>query len=312
MSSSLLQEVSNGVAEAVAKGSASTVMVAARDRYPCSGIIYDGDLILSADHVVERDSDIRIGLPAGESVRASVVGRDVSSDLALLRLEDGSVQRAETSADVEVGRIVLALGRPNDGGIQASLGVVSALGGPWQGGALDRFIMTDATGYPGFSGGPLVDVDGRLIGMNTYGSVLGQALTIPIDIAWTTAKKLLEHGTVKRGYLGIRSQAVDLPETVQDSLGRRQVEGLLVVGVEDGSPAALASLMVGDILAGFGGVPITDHRELLGRLKGDIVGTAVEIEIIRGGRREIETITVGEIPADSPRSRGSRRRARRR
>jgi len=144
---------------------------------------------------------------------------------------------------------VLALGRPTGEGIQASLGVVSAVSGPVHtrhGGLLEGHIRTDAIPYPGFSGGPLVDGSGQVLGMNTSGLTRGSSIAIPMKLGLKVAEALVKHGSVRRGYLGVRSQPVEIPENQQNGLGRQQNSGLLLVGVESDSPAGEAGLMVGD------------------------------------------------------------------
>jgi S1-C subfamily serine protease len=166
------------------------------------------------------------------------------------------------------------------------MGIVGAVGGPLSEGrsALERFIRTDAIPYPGFSGGPLVDVEGCIVGMNTSGVIPGVSLAIPAATAWSTARALQQYGRIRRGYLGVRSQAVELPASQQASLGRSQATGLLMVGIERGQPADSAGMMVGDILVGLEGRPIPDHDSLLEQLAGDVAGRVVEAEILRGGR----------------------------
>src|SRR5690554_905698 len=168
-----LAALSEAMADAVELGGAATVLVDARRRFPASGIVYASDLILTADHVVQRDDDIRVGLPDGSRVAAQLVGRDPGSDLALLRVEGGGLSPAQAADHAaRIGQLVLALGRPSDEGVQASLGVISARGGPvrtGRGGLLESYIRTDAIPYPGFSGGPLINVAGQVLGLNTSG-----------------------------------------------------------------------------------------------------------------------------------------------
>ena len=159
--SNTLTDFSNGLTAAVEKAGAGTVLVDARKRYPASGIAYAEDLVLTADHVVTRD-EIKVLLPDGRSLGATVAGRDPGSDLALLRLAEKALTPAKTSGDVKVGQLVLALGRPNSAGMQASWGIVTAISGPartHRGGLLDEYIQTETTPYPGFSGGPLVNTE---------------------------------------------------------------------------------------------------------------------------------------------------------
>ena len=293
-----LTAISDAMAEAVARAGSATVLVSARRRFPASGIIYAPDLILTADHVVERDDDINVSLPDGSDVSATLAGRDPGTDLALLRLSRASANTAQIApAEARVGQLVLAVGRPSAEGIQASLGVISAIGGPMRtgrGGLLERYLATDAIPYPGFSGGPLVDAAGQVVGVNTSGLARGTSLAIPASLAWQTAADLAKNGRVRRGYLGIRSQPVELPASAQKTLGRQQATGLLLVGIEDNSPASAGGLMIGDILVGLSGQTVSDPDELLSKLSGSQVGSPILVEILRGGQLTNVTVTVGE------------------
>lgn len=293
-----LTALSDAMTEAVAKAGAATVLVNARRRFPASGIAFTPDLILTADHVVERDEDISIMLPDGSQVKATIAGRDPGNDLALLRLDRPVALSAEpASQDPRVGQIALSLGRPTQEGIQASLGIVSAIGGPvrtGRGGLLDRYLRTDAIPYPGFSGGPLVDTAGRVIGVNTSGLTRGASLAIPINLAWQTAETLARHGRVRRGFLGVRSQPVSIPTSQQKALGRDQSSGLLLVGVEEKSPADVGGLLVGDIIVAIAGQSVTDADQLLSSLAGDVVGKPTAVDVLRGGQPVTITVTIGE------------------
>jgi S1-C subfamily serine protease len=284
--------------QAVAKAGEATVMVDARKRLPASGILIEKDLILTASHVVERETGLKILFGDGNRAEADLVGRDRAIDLAVLRLSQPASAAAEPAPDeARVGQIVLALGRPSENGIEASLGVVSAVGGPahmHHGGLLERYLRTDTIPYPGFSGGPLVDASGRILGLNTSGLTHHAALTIPAAIAWQHAQTLAQHGRLKRGFLGVRSQPVELPENANQVLGREQATGLLLVGVDRDSPAAGGGMMVGDILVGIAGTPVSDPDELMGSLTAELVGQPAEIEVLRGGQRTVLTVTVGE------------------
>lgn len=294
----ILTALSDAMADAVQKAGAATVLVDGRRRFPASGIAYAPDLILTADHVLEREEEIRVVLPDGTRLDASVAGRDPGSDLALLRLSSAVASVGEPAPqEARLGQLVLALGRPTPDGIQASLGVVSAVGGPvrfGRGGLLERYIRTDAIPYPGFSGGPLIDSSGRVLGINTSGLARGASLAIPVAQAWKTAEILAKHGSFRRGYLGVRSQPVEIPVSQQAVLGRSQETGLLLVAVERGSPAEKGGLMVGDILIGLAGQPVGDPDELLAHLSGEVVGRPTPVEILRGGQRQVITVTIGD------------------
>ncbi len=294
----VLVEFSNAMVAATEKAGASTVLVNGRRRMPASGCAYAADLVLTADHVIEQEDGLTVTLPDGSVLSAKVAGRDPGSDLALLRLERPGAKPAEISPEVKIGQLVLALGRPSTGGIEASLGVVSAVGGPVRtpSGMLERYIRTDTTPYPGFSGGPLVDAEGRVAGLNTSGFGYGAALTIPASMAWKVAEQLAKHGTVQHGYLGIRSQPVEISETAQKALKRTQAAGLVIVGVENGSPAEAGGMIVGDILVGIENKPVEDHDELFAHLSGEVVGKFIQVEILRGGKPETLKLKVGARP----------------
>lgn len=298
MTQNVLVELSDALVDAAEKAGRATVLVNARRRMPASGIAYAADLILTADHIVEREEDIKVMLADGTELAAKVAGRDPGSDLAVLKLERAAATVAEvTKSPARLGQIALVLGRPSGNGIEASLGTVSAIGGPirtGRGGMLERYIRTDSISYPGFSGGPLVAADGSVLGINTSGLANGAAITIPADIAWKVAETLIKHGRVKRGYLGIRSQTVEISEAFQKALQREQGTGLLVVGVENDSPASKGGFIVGDILVAVAEKPILHHDELFTRLAGDVVGKSTPIEILRGGQLQTLNVAVGE------------------
>jgi S1-C subfamily serine protease len=292
-----LTDFSNGLTSAVEKGGASTILVDARKRYPASGIAYADDLVLTADHVVTREDGIKVLLPDGKSLAATIAGRDPGSDLAVLRLAEKALTAAKTSDDVKVGQLVLALGRPNSEGMQASWGIVTSISGPtrtFRGGMLDEYIRTETTPYPGFSGGPLVNTEGEVLGLNTSGLTRGSSLTIPNKVAWRVAEALATHGSVKRGYLGVRTQPVEIPEAARQALKREQEHGLLVLWLEEGGPAEKSGVLVGDILVAISGQPVGDPDDLFSALNTETVGKAIAVEVLRGGRPETVSVTVGE------------------
>ncbi len=295
---STLTAFSDSLAQAVAKAGGSTVMVNGRRRLPASGIVYAPDLVLTADHVVERDEDISVMLADGTTVNATIAGRDPGNDLVLLRLEKMTSTPAEkANGEAKVGQVVIALGRPSLEGIEASLGIISAVGGPvrtGRGGLLERYLRTDAIPFPGFSGGPLIDTEGRVVGLNTSGLAHGAAITIPAYLAWSDAENLAKFGYIKRGYMGIRSQQVELSPEVQKALSRDQEAGLLLVSVENGSPAEAGGLIVGDILVAIEKHAVIDHDELMVHLTGETVGKPLSIQVLRGGQPKDVVVTVGE------------------
>jgi S1-C subfamily serine protease len=292
-----LMALSNSLAEATQTGGASTALVNARQRFPSSGVVTASGLVLTASHTVQED-EIKVTLPEGDELSAELLGRDPHSDLAVLKLSDQKGTAAKTNEDPHVGQLALALGRPTAEGVQASFGIVSAVGGPLRspyGGLLESYLRTDAIPYPGFSGGPLVDAEGNVLGINTSGLGMGASLTIPAKLAWKIATAIEQHGGVKRGYLGLRSQLVEVPADGQSALKREQATGLLVMGIEKETPAAQAGLIVGDIVVGFAGQPVSDHDDLLIQLNSGIVGKPADLEVLRGGKPQIIKVTVGEL-----------------
>jgi S1-C subfamily serine protease len=299
---SKMQDFSRELADLVRRAGGYTLQVDARGGYPASGIAFESKAVLTADQVVERDEDIAVGLPDGRRLSARVLGRDPGSDLALLGVEEElpAVGQAE-EREPEVGELALSLARPTEEGLEAALGIITARGGPLRtrgGGMLERYLASDAPRYPGFSGGPLVAPDGRWLGVSTHRSQYGAGVALPAALARRIAEKL-KSGGLRRGYLGVNSQTVELAPGLQEALGRRQETGLLLVGVEEGSPAAQAGLLLGDLLAGLDRQPVLDHRALWERLHASEAGRQAEVELLRGGQPLKLTVTLGERPTRS-------------
>jgi S1-C subfamily serine protease len=302
MSASLgpLTALSNDLAAAVDTVGRSVVAVHARRRIPASGVVWQPGVVVATHHTIQRDDDITVGLHDGSTVEATLAGRDPSTDLAVLRLAGtSSAQAAAVSPDTpRVGQLVLALGRPG-ASVTASLGIVSALGGEWrtwQGGTIDRFVRLDVAVYDGFSGGPLVDAAGRVVGVNTSGLARATALTVPAATVSRVAAQLLSRGYIARGWLGIATQPVRLPAALQQSLGTEATIGLVVVNVEPDSPADRGGVLIGDILLAVDDRPVSDPGDVMAALGGDRIGQAIALRVARGGRDERLTVTVGERP----------------
>ena len=293
---SLLRLLSNQMADAVELVGPALVLVNGRPRQPASGVVYGQDLVLTADHVLEREDDLTIQTHDKRTLPAQFVGRDLATDLAVLRVADLGLAAATVSEETaRVGQMVMAVGRTANDGPMASSGVISIIGGPLRTGrgvTLERYIRTDATPYPGFSGGPLIDMQGAVIGILTTGLVNGIALAIPMDIAKNIADTLVKQGYIKRGYLGISSQLVRLPDAQR--AGQTQEHGLLIVKVDENSPAEKGGLMLGDILVALDGHAINDSEDLQILLTGDRVGKAIPVDVIRGNTLQTLQVTVGQ------------------
>jgi S1-C subfamily serine protease len=292
-----LTAFSDALADAVERAAASTVTVNARRRLPASGIAWTDDgVIVTADHVIERDEQITVILPGGTEVPATIAGRDPGSDIAVLRVA-ATLAPIVRGASVRIGHPVLAVGRPQAGGdVMASFGVVGAVGGAWRtahGSTIGGYIRADATLYPGFSGGPLVDVEGRAVGLNSSRLGRGAGLTIPVAALAPVVDALLSSGRIRRGYLGVVTQVARLAPALAARAGGRET-GLLIVNVEPGSPANAAGLITGDILVAFDGQPTADTEDLQAALGAASVGRTVQLTILRGGQPTAVAATVGE------------------
>jgi S1-C subfamily serine protease len=296
--SNTLTDLSQGLSQAVETASSYVVRVEARRRLPASGILWSEDgVIVTAHHVVKKESGIKIGTAAGETSTAELIGRDPSTDLAVLKsdLSGSPTPNWANPEEINVGHLVLALGRPG-GRVQATLGIVSALGENWRtpvGGQIDRYLQTDVVMYPGFSGGPLVESSGQLIGSNTSALLRGVSVSVPYPTINRVVSALLEHGRIRRGYLGIRTQPVRLPKPLVEEVG--QETGLLLVSIESDSPAEAASLVMGDTILAFDDQPIRHFDDLLSLLNSaEAVGKEISLRILRAGEVQTLDLTIGE------------------
>jgi S1-C subfamily serine protease len=195
---------------------------------------------------------------------------------------------------------VVAVARPGETGLSASLGPISVVGGPWRtwsGGQIDRLVRPDLTLYPGFSGGPLIDTRGQVMGISTSGLSRGMGLAIPSATVKRVTEQLLTRGHIARGYVGLGMQPVRLNDALKSSLNLTRDSGLIVVSVEPDGPAEKAGVLVGDILIDMGGTPVSDTRDVQSVLDPDRVGKALTVQVIRGGQLQQLELTVGERPA---------------
>jgi S1-C subfamily serine protease len=295
--SEVLNSLSSAMAGLVETAGASIVRVEGRSRLPATGVVYAADgLIVTAHHVVERDENLVVGLPDGESVAATLVGRDPGSDLAVLRVQASGLTPAHwvPAGDLRVGNLVLALGRPGQT-VQAALGIVSALGGAFRtpgGSEIDHYLQTDVVMYPGFSGGALVAADGRFAGINSSALARGVSVTIPAGTIQRVAEAIVAHGRMPRGYLGVGVQPVRLDSGLATLL--EQQTGLMLMSVEADGPAAQAGLLQGDVLVSVDGQPVRQMDDLQALLTGERVGKAVPIRLVRAGALQEFSVTVGQ------------------
>jgi serine protease DegQ len=291
---STLKDLSDDIATLVEKASKSVVRVDARRGRAGTGIVWDNGLVLTANHVVEQEDEIQVVVD-DKSTKATLVGRDPATDLALLKVEGLSapaMARAKVE-DLKPGQIVLAIGRP--GSLKATFGTISAVSSSWRGwrgSEIEHLIQTNAPLYPGFSGGPLVDVDGRAVGMNSWVFGRGDGRAVAMDVAERVVASLKADGRIRRPYLGIGTQEVALPEPVKAKA--KQDTGLLIVAVEPQSPADKAGLMQGDTLVALNGTTTSSLEDLYSGLRKAKVGATQTVRVVRAGELKELQVTVGE------------------
>jgi S1-C subfamily serine protease len=294
MTSESLSAVSNAMADAVAAAAPSVVQVHGRRR-PASGLVYADGIVVTTVRALGREDGLRVTRGDGETFAADLAGWDPTTTLAVLRVAGLAAPAAAPAASVpRVGQLALAVGRSWSNVVSASAGIVAVIGGPLRTGhrrAIDQIFRTTAPMHDGFAGGAFIDTAGGLLGVATSTTIRGTTVVIPASIAWATAASVLEHGSLKRGYLGIAGQPVALPE------GQRSADranALLVVAVNADGPAARAGVFVGDLVTALDGHPVSSPEDLFDLLLGDRVGRAVQLRVLRGGAEIELPITIGE------------------
>lgn len=298
MTNDLLSSFSNQLADAVAAAAPSVVQVQGRRR-PASGLVYADGVVLTTVRALGREDGLRVRRDDGQTLDAELAGWDPTTSLAVLRVAGlGTAPIAPAKTAARVGHLALAVARSWSNAVTASAGIVSVIGGPLPTGrrrAIDEVIRTTAPMHDGFAGGAFLDTSGGLLGIATAAAIRGLGVVIPASIAWKTAATVLEHGSLKRGYLGIAGQPVEGARPLDDpnQSGRT---ALLVVGVTTGSPAADAGVLIGDVMLTFDGHPIESPEDLLDLLVGDRVGRAVTVSVLRGGKAMELSVKVGERP----------------
>jgi S1-C subfamily serine protease len=293
-----LLSLSNDLAAAVERAAPAIVAVHARPRLPSTGVLWRPGIVVTAEHAVRVDEEIRVAWSDGRAAPATLVGRDPGTDLAVLRIAESDRLGAEIgdSAELKAGNLVLAVGY----GPRVSWGVVSAVGGAWRtsrGGEVDRFLRVDLVLYPGFSGGPLVNASGKVAGLVTSGLSRQLELAVPTSTVTRVVDELLATGRVSRGYLGIGLQSVALPEALKRLAPDSGARGVIVVSIETDGPAARAGLMLGDVLVALEGTPLHDPGDVQAAVAGRKVGTAVTVSLIRAGAPLQVAVTLAERPS---------------
>ena len=299
---SVIANFSQDLAAAAEQVGTSVVTVRARSGVPSSGIYWKKGTIVTVHHAIRNEEGITILTHEKKRVPAKLAGRDAGTDLAVLKLEDQAGMTTPSfgdAAQVKLANFVLALGRTRFGDLVASAGIVGGLSGEWRtwrGGRIDQSIRLDLKLYPGFSGGPLVSVAGKVLGVNTNVLSRGRAVTIPVSTVNRTVDELLEKGHIARPYLGAAMQPVGIPENLRSKFKTAPVGGLMVLHVESGGPADKAGIVMGDVIVELGGTPALDLEQIHDFLLSRRIQDNIEVSLLRGGAAQTLGITLGERP----------------
>ena len=290
MPNSLIQ-LSDELAGIVERAGKSVVAIYGGGRVPSSGVHWKQGWIVTAEHALRRDEDLKLGLPDGRVVPAELAGRDPGSDLAVLKFDAGDLPVIATGSETRTGDLVVAVGRHREIGTCAALGIVSVVGPgwkTWRGGRVDQFVRLDISLYPGSSGAAIVNPKGEAVGIATPVLSRIAPVAIPRVTVDRVSAELAKRGRVVRGYLGVGLQPVPLPPDLGSA-------GMIVLSVEKNSPAEKAGLVVGDILVELNGHSVRETGDVQAILTSDNVGKPVHVSIVRAGKRtELAGLTVGE------------------
>jgi len=285
-----LTALSNELAGAVEQAGRTVVAVHARPRFSSSGVFWRPGVIVTAEHTVRREEEITVTLPDGKNASATLAGTDSGTDLAVLKAEWTGPVNARSAADPVPGNLALCIGRSEDSGVNATMGIISAVSGAWRtwrGGRLDHYIRLDLTLYPGSSGGAVINTSGEILGVATSALSRIAGVAIPGATIDRVVDEILARGHVTRGYLGVGLQPVELPD---------HHKGLIVLTLERDGPAAKSGVLIGDILVVLGGNAVSDTEDIQLALEKHPVGQTVEAEVLRGGVSRKIAVAVGERP----------------
>ncbi len=289
-----LAALSDELALAVERAGQAVVAVHARPRFSSSGVFWRPGIVVTAEHTIQREEEITVTLADGSNAPATLAGSDPGTDVAVLRVEgSGSTPILRAGGVPAPGNLVLAIGRSQDSGVNATMGIASAVSGAWRtwrGGRLDHYIRLDLTLYPGSSGGVAINVAGEAFGIVTPALSRIAGVAIPTTTVDRVVDEILKRGRVIRGYLGVGLQPVELPD---------HQKGLIVLSLEPDGPAAKAGVLIGDILVSLDGKAMPDTDDIQSVLESHSVGQGVEAGLLRGGVSKKVAIAIGERPRRS-------------
>jgi S1-C subfamily serine protease len=296
--------ISNELAETTAKIGAHTVAVHTEARGSSSGVIWRPGIVVTTEHALRRDEEIQVTLPDGKTASAKLAGRDGSTDIAVLKCEEATAAPGAfgDSDALRAGHLTLVVGRTRVSGPVAALGFVSLVTKErrlWGGGAVSPYLRLDVALQRTAIGGAVVDAAGKIVGIATPKFAPAGALAVPVSTVQRVVDALLEKGHIARGYLGVGLQPVRLPESLRQTLQRKEKTAAIVLEVEPDGPASQAGVVIGDILMKLDGTPVTRLEDVQAHLHGEGIGKTVRAEFLRGGAPREVLIVVGERPDGS-------------
>ena len=291
--SDFLSSLSNQVADAVEQAAASVVQVHGRRR-PVAGVVFAEDLVLTPASSLDDDAVV-IRRGDGHTAEGTVLGRTPGGGMAVVRVTGLGVPPLVSAPEPKVGHLAIAVGRTWSGGVFATVTNIAVVGGPLRTGRateIERVIRIAQSPHGALTGGALVDAGGKAFGVITGAAIRGTTVVVPTALAVPAGQQVASTGGARQGFIGISSAAVNLP--ARQRAGRAQEYGLLVTGLVPESPADAAGLLVGDVIVGFASAVIQEPEQLVTLLRGDRVGKAVPLTVLRGGAVHDVTVTVGE------------------
>lgn len=290
----ILTSLSDLAAAAVDRASASVVQVHGHRR-PAAGVVFASDLILAPAQALDSD-EATVRVASGTTHGGVILGRAFSMGLAVVRVEGLAIAPIEVAPEPRVGHLAIAVGRTWSGGVMAAVTNVAVIGGPLRtsrASQLERVIRIAQPPHGAFVGGALVDGNGRALGVITATDIRGTTVVIPSALAWSIAQQVVAQGGTKRGFLGVSSTTIEIPE--RQRAGRSQTHGLLVTSVVQGSPAEAAGLLVGDVIVALEGKVVEEPESLVTLLRADRNAPSA-LTVIRGGEVRDLAVTIGERP----------------
>jgi S1-C subfamily serine protease len=297
--SSQLIELSDALAQATDRAATSAVAVHAEERGSSSGVIWRPGTIVTSEHALRRDEEIRVTLPEGRVVAATLGGRDPSTDLAVLTCPEATTAVSEfgDATTIKPGSLALVVGRTRASGPVAALGVVSLIAAErktWTGASLAPYIRLDIAVQAIAAGAGAVDAHGRVFGIVTPRFGRFGAIAVPASTVNSIVETLLQRGRIPRGYLGVGLQPVRLPEALRQSLHREVKTAAIILEVEPDSPAHKAGLVIGDIIVSLSGQPVARLEDIHSQLQGSAIGKQLSLGFVRGGALQQTSVAVGE------------------